>query len=57
MSFRTPLERRRRHAERRKAKYWHDPEYRLRCINAARRRLGLPPHEHILDAATRGPND
>lgn len=56
MIFKAPLVERRKAAARQKAKYWRDPAYRLRRINRARARLGLKPHEHIMDAATRGPN-
>lgn len=55
--YRLSLAERRKAAEQQMARYWSDPEYRLRRINNARKRLGLPPHEHIIDAATRGPND
>lgn len=57
MTFRLSLAERRRASDWQREKYWRDPDYRLRRINKARKRLGLPPHEHIIDAATRGPND
>lgn len=40
MTFKLPLDRRRRASESRKARYWSDDAYRLARINEARARRG-----------------
>ena len=48
------LEERLRHSERQHERYWGDEAYRLRMVNNARRRLGLPLAESIGDIRKRG---
>jgi hypothetical protein len=40
--YRTPLSKRRRDSARLVARYWNDPDFRLRNINADRARRGRP---------------
>lgn len=54
MTYALPLSERRRYAEAKRRRYWSNPAERLKRINEARERRGMPTVASLDDVETRG---